>query len=100
MSLEVILTLVALLVGAVLIFLLYRKRKNERPDAVVVEKLTMEKLLNDVKVVLAELVKEETSFGKDDPDALTERDSDSRTDRFQRCLSRSYGEVGGPYVFP
>lgn len=66
MSLEVILTLVALLVGAVLIFLLYRKRKNERPDAVVVEKLTMEKLLNDVKVVLAELVKEETSFGKDD----------------------------------
>lgn len=66
MSLEVILTLIALLAGAVFVYLLYRKRKNERPDAVAIEKLTLDKLLNDVKVELADLIKEETSFGKDD----------------------------------
>ena len=48
MSLEVILTLIALLAGVAFVVLLYRKRKNERPDAVVIEKLTMDKLLNDV----------------------------------------------------
>lgn len=66
MSLEVILTLITLLAGAVFVYLLYRKRKNERPDAVAIEKLTIDKLLNDVKVELADLIKEETSFGKDD----------------------------------
>ena len=66
MSLEVILTLIALLAGVAFVVLLYRKRKNERPDAVVIEKLTMDKLLNDVKVELADIIKEETSFGKDD----------------------------------
>lgn len=66
MSLEVILTLVALALTVVSVVILYRKRKNERPDAVVIEKLTMDKLLNDVKVELADIIKEETSFGKDD----------------------------------
>ena len=66
MSLEVILTLVALALVGVSVVLLYRKRKNERPDAMVIEKLTMDKLLNDVKVELADIIKEETSFGKDD----------------------------------
>lgn len=66
MSLEVILTLIALLAGVAFVVLLYRKRKNERPDAVVIEKLTMDKLLNEVKVELADIIKEETSFGKDD----------------------------------
>lgn len=66
MSLEGILTLIALAAGAAFVLLLYRRRKNERPDAVVVGKLTMDKLLNDVKVELADLIKEETSFGKDD----------------------------------
>ena len=59
MSLEVILTLVALALVGVSVVLLYRKRKNERPDAVVIEKLTMDKLLNDVKVELADIIKEE-----------------------------------------
>ena len=66
MSLEMILTLVALLVGAVIIFFLYRKRKNERPDLVVAEKMTMERLLNEVKISLAELVKDDVVLGKTD----------------------------------
>ena len=62
MSLEVILTLVALALVGVSVVLLYRKRKNERPDAVVIEKLTMDKLLNDVKVELADIIKATTFY--------------------------------------
>lgn len=66
MSVEAILTALCLAAGAVLVVVLYNKRKNERPDTVVTEKLTMDKLLNEVKVKLADIVKEETSFGRDD----------------------------------
>lgn len=66
MTLEIVLTVVVLLLGAVGIIILYNKRKNERKDAAIVERLTMDKLLNIVKTQLAELVKEDTFFGKDD----------------------------------
>ena len=66
MTVEIILTVVTLLLGGVGVYLLYRKRKNERPDVVVRDKLTMDSLLNTVKVALAELVKEDATFGGDD----------------------------------
>ena len=66
MTVEIILTIVTLLLGGVGVYLLYRKRKNERPDVVVRDKLTMDSLLNAVKVALAELVKEDATFGGDD----------------------------------
>lgn len=66
MSLEIVLTIVVLLLGAGGIFYLYHRRKNERKDAAIVERLTMDKLLNIVKTQLAELVKDDTFFGKDD----------------------------------
>lgn len=66
MTVEIILTVVTLLLGGVGVYLLYRKRKNERPDVAVRDKLTMDSLLNTVKVALAELVKEDATFGGDD----------------------------------
>lgn len=66
MGIEAILTILALAVVAGAVYLLYKKRKNERADVAIIEKLTMDRLLNEVKVALADLVKEETSFGRDD----------------------------------
>lgn len=66
MSLEVILAIIVFLVGIGVIFLLYRRRKNERRDVDIVDRMTLEKLLNIVKTNLAELVKDDTLFGKDD----------------------------------
>lgn len=66
MSLEIVLTIIALIAGAVVIGVLYVRRKNERPDIVIAEKLTMDKLLNEVKIALAELVKDDAFFGQND----------------------------------
>lgn len=66
MSLNYINAIVSLLIGAVGIYLLYRARKNERPDVALIDRMTMERLLNIVKVELAELIKEETTFGRSD----------------------------------
>lgn len=66
MSLEIVLTIVVLLLGVAGIAYLYYRRRNERKDAAIVERLTMDKLLNIVKTQLAELVKDDTFFGKDD----------------------------------
>lgn len=60
------LSVAALLVGAAVIVALYFKRKNERPDMIVAPRLTMELLLYEVKVALAEIVKEETIMGRSD----------------------------------
>ena len=66
MTIEIILTVVALLVCGGVVYLLYRKRKNERPEVAIRDKLTVDSLLNIVKVALAELVKEDATFGGDD----------------------------------
>lgn len=66
MAVETLLTILTLALGTVAVLLLYRKRRNERPDAMAVEKLTMDKLLNEVKIELAELIKEDNFFGKSD----------------------------------
>lgn len=64
--LEATLTIIVLLAGAGVLLCLYIRRKNERPDVVVQEKLTIDKLLNEVKSQLADIVKDENYFGKDD----------------------------------
>ena len=66
MTIEVIMTIIVIAAGIAGVIVLYRRRKNERPDAVVVERLTVDKLLNEVKLALAELVKDDSFFGKDD----------------------------------
>lgn len=66
MSLELILTSIVLVLGGVCIGVLYHRRKNERKDAAIVERLTIDRLLNIVKTQLAELVKEGTLMGKND----------------------------------
>ena len=55
MNIEVVMTVVALLVGAVFIVLLYRKRKNEHEEAQIAFKLTIDRLINDVKIQLGQL---------------------------------------------
>lgn len=66
MPLNLILTLVVLVAGAVAVGFLYVRRKNERKDAAIVERLTIDRLLNIVKTQLSELVKEDTLMGKND----------------------------------
>ncbi len=66
MSVEIILTIVVLLLGAVGVVFLYHRRKNERKDAAVADRMTFDRLLNIVKTQLADLVKDDTFFGKDD----------------------------------
>lgn len=66
MSVEIILTIVVLLIGGAGVIFLYHRRKNERKDAAVVDRMTFDRLLNIVKTQLAELVKDDTFFGKDD----------------------------------
>lgn len=66
MPLELILTVITLIVGVVGIGVLYHRRKNERKDAAVVERLTIDRLLNVVKTQLAELVKDDALMGKND----------------------------------
>jgi pilus assembly protein CpaF len=64
--LNIILTVVALIVGAAGVVFLYIRRRNERPDIVVQEGLTMDVLLNTVKAALAEVVQDDYYFGRDD----------------------------------
>lgn len=66
MPLELLLSVIVLVAGAGGVYFLYRQRKNERKDVSVVERMTMDKLLTTVKTKLAELVKDDTFFGKDD----------------------------------
>ncbi|MDR1523144.1 MAG: hypothetical protein LBS29_04270 [Endomicrobium sp.] len=63
---ELILTIVSLGAISAICVVFYIKRKHERPDIIVKEKLTIDTLLNSVKIVLADLVKDEYYFGKDD----------------------------------
>lgn len=66
MPLELILTAITLIAGAVGVGFLYHRRKNERKDAAVVERLTIDRLLNIVKTQLAELVKDDALMGRND----------------------------------
>lgn len=66
MTMQVVMTLIVLAAGAGAVFILYRRRKNERPEVAVVEKMTMDSLLNEVKVALADLVKDDNGFGRND----------------------------------
>jgi pilus assembly protein CpaF len=64
--LNLLLTVVVLLAGAGGVVLLYIRRRNERPDIVIQESLTMDTLLNLVKAALAEIVQDDYYFGRDD----------------------------------
>lgn len=63
---ELILGIIVFIAGLALLYLLYRKRKNERPDIQLQDKLTIDQLLTIVKQKLADVVKDEYFFGKDD----------------------------------
>lgn len=66
MAMELVMTLIVLVAGLVGVAFLYIRRKNERKDVAIVERMTMDRLLNIVKTQLAELIKDDTFFGKDD----------------------------------
>lgn len=63
MNLNTTLSIITVIVCTGLVLLLYRHKKNERPELAAVEKLTMDSLRNYVKVELAELTKEENTYG-------------------------------------
>jgi pilus assembly protein CpaF len=64
--LEIILTAVSAAVGVGIAVLLYNKRKNERKDVVIAERMTFDRLLSEIKTGLVEMVKDEYTFGKTD----------------------------------
>ena len=63
---EVFLTIASIVVIIVVLIILFIRRKNERKERQVKEKLTLERLLDKVKYQLVELVKEDNFFGKSD----------------------------------
>lgn len=63
MTTNTALSILTVIVCTVVVLLLYRHRKNERPELAALEKLTMDGLRNYVKVELAELTKEENTYG-------------------------------------
>lgn len=66
MGVQAWLSIVSLIVlGAITIYM-YLHRKNSRPDLPVQERLTQTRLLEMVKREMADMLKEETFFGKDD----------------------------------
>lgn len=63
---EVFLTIASIAVIIVVLIILFIRRKNERKERQVKEKLTLERLLDKVKYQLVELVKEDNFYGKSD----------------------------------
>lgn len=66
MGIQVVLTIVMLVILAAITLFMYSKRKTSRPDLLVEEKLTQDRLLEIVKHEMADILKEESFFGKDD----------------------------------
>lgn len=64
--LNTILTIVMFVAAIVGVIIFYLRRRNQNPEIEIEEKLTLDSLLYEVKVILADKFKDEFFFGKDD----------------------------------